>query len=183
MSLRTVRCALAREVRARRSRVVFEAAAAREPQLAALGSPTAALSSLADEKPATLDARERIVAAILREHQANPQALWSALLLLACMPMLAHLCAALRATAARDEAEQTVVAAFLEAAAQVRLVPSGISAALQSATAHAARDAVGAQRRQALLHDDGEDDKQTPWVVPALGSAVAAPTAARSKDA
>jgi hypothetical protein len=183
MSLRTVRCALVREVRTRRSCVVFDAASAREPELAAFGSPSAALSALADEEPATLDARERAIAAILREHRADPQTLWSALLLVACMPMLAHLCAALRGGTARDETEQTVVAAFLEAAARARLAPGRTSAGLRSATARAARGAFGLERRQAQLHDDGGDDGQMPRGEPALGSAVDAPTTQRSENA
>lgn len=104
----------------------FDAARARQPELAAHPDAGSVLAALVDDREETMPARDALTAALLREHHLHPRGPWRSLLVVAFEPMLGRLrCRLITNSVPREELDQTVLCSFLLAVDQ--LAPRNLS--------------------------------------------------------
>ena len=101
----------------------YTAARAAYPALVEHATPAAALAALAEASPHSLKERDAIVLAMIAEHKRTRHPLWQALLLTAYAPML-HRVARRTLAAAKDDARQGALVAFLSTLDRVRVDPA-----------------------------------------------------------
>jgi hypothetical protein len=117
----------------------------REPVLAPYATARALLDALSPASPLTLEQRQPVVRAILREQQASPHPLWQTLLTTAFAPLLGRLRSRLRYM--RDERDQLVLLAFLGVIAHTRVDESApVFAVVRRATERALFQSVTRRR-------------------------------------
>ncbi|MGD0527719.1 MAG: hypothetical protein ABSE49_21480 [Polyangiaceae bacterium] len=142
-------------ITARRHDATFQAARATERAFAPYATAAALLVPLAPESPLPLAERQALVQAVLRRQQAAPHPLWQAMLVAAFAPMLRRM--RRRGGEAREDREQRVLCAFLQALAVVRSSGQPVFIALRRATLRqllrAARGETGTG--DALVFDEG----------------------------
>jgi hypothetical protein len=105
--------------------------------------------------------RQSLVEALLRRHQKAPHPLWQAMLVAAFEPMLRRMRA--RGRDSREDHEQRILLAFLQALAAVRSSGQPIFIALRRATV---RQLLGALRAEADIGEVVPFDEQSPAVAP-----------------
>ncbi len=109
---------LEREVRAAGNVCVFNQAKATSAALANYAAVENVMRALRGQTRTSMDERQLLIDAILRQQQAAPHALWTAMLALTFRPMLARLARKLT-DVAPEEREQTALFAFIETLAKV----------------------------------------------------------------
>ena len=118
MGLRQLKSSLRDEVMSAKHVRTYDAAREREPALAAHAGVLSVLAVLGDETDRRYGEREALTRALVREHQRAAESFWSAALILAYTPMLFRLRGRICGDAfGRDDLDQMVVMAFLEAVA------------------------------------------------------------------
>lgn len=113
---------------------VFQRARLRATAFGAYATAAHLLEAVSPGSPLALRERDPLVRAVLREHQAAPHDLWQALLLRAFEPMLRR--ARKRAYAFRDDADQRVLFAFLQAVRPALAAGQPAFLAIRRATTH-----------------------------------------------
>jgi hypothetical protein len=120
MKLRQMKHSLRDQVLAARFVPLFLEAQPREPALAPHASILSVLAVMGDSSAQRWGEREALTRALVREQQRAPGPFWSGVLLLAFVPMLSYLRGRICGDAfGRDDHDQLVVGAFLEAVACV----------------------------------------------------------------
>jgi hypothetical protein len=95
---------------------VFQAGRERQNALGAYTDPASVLAALAVEDDASYPERERLLQALVLEHQAKSHALWASMLIVAFYPMLSRLRGRILSDAlTSDELDQVVITSFLTA--------------------------------------------------------------------
>jgi hypothetical protein len=135
-----------------RHEATFGKARETEPAFAPYATATALLGALAPQSPLPVAERQPLAQAVLRHHQTAMHPLWQALLVGAFEPVLRRLSRYARGS--KEDHDQQVLLAFLQALRKVR--PSGqpVFLAVQRATA---RELFGA------LHGEADPGEMVPY--------------------
>lgn len=143
MSLSDVNSGLMSEVRTFANSEFFAEAKKQHPALAAHDTPEAVVTVLCaspveeDEEDQAAKEKEALLQVILQEHQREPMALWSSMLLAAGLPMLRKLRGRLpKSILPDDDLSQQVIFSFLEVVTEISPVADGhLFVRLRQATA------------------------------------------------
>jgi hypothetical protein len=139
----------------------------RHRALAPYETPAAAAAAVRADSRAPLKERERILTALVEEHQLEPSPVWQSLLLLGFQPLLVRLRSLAGACTHRDRArtdedrDQDVLVAFLDGVRTVRAgayTTLGVRWATEARLAAALRPPV--EDRRTEEHDDEEDHEE-----------------------
>lgn len=142
------------ESTARRHESLFQRARTTEAAFKPFESATTLLDALATASELEAGARQALVRALVRQHQGAPHPLWQALLLRAFEPMLLRL--RRRDRGSKDDRDQRVLLAFLQAITQLAPSAGPVFIALARATARELFRAVRSE--SAYAGDEPFDD-------------------------
>lgn len=146
--LSALRAALEAETHAPENAAVFEAVRYRCSVLAPHLSPSSVMAALSNRTPNRYREKEAVTRALIVEAQAGNHRLWSAILVLAYLPMLMRLSGRIRSDVPeKGERDQLVVTSFLEAIRTIRRDRTWLCLSIRRITERCVWQHLGRERK------------------------------------